>query len=283
MAVFRHTFLPETPSSLGPDRRSSRPDGPDLSQGEPSSPAASSALLCEYQLSHAPHLLDQIVQANDGLLHHVLKRFNGSGESYDDMYQVARLGLVKAVQRFDPRRATAFSTYAVAIVDGEVRHYLRDCLLVREPRWARSLYAHIQEAQDAFYQKEGQFPTIAELAAAVNVQQEGVLEIIRYYGAMSLHSLDEPFADGTEPELDRTMVRSLRQEPFSLPIEERIMVHEALQSLSDLHRRIIYGLFFRDLTQQQVADEEGLSQRTVSREQTKALSRLKAVLGSRIF
>ena len=110
-----------------------------------------------------------------------------------------------------------------------------------------------------------------------------MLEIIRYYGAISLHSLDEPFAEGGETELDRTTVRSLRQEPFSLPIEERIMVHEALQTLSDLHRRIIYGLFFRDLTQQQVADEEGLSQRTVSREQTKALSRLKSVLGTRIF
>lgn len=272
MAVSQHTPLAEAPGSLEPDRR-----------GEPSSPAGSNALLCEYQLSHAPHLLDQIVQANDGLLHHVLKRFANSGETYDDMYQVARLGLIKAVQRFDPRRGTAFSTYAVAIVDGEVRHHLRDCLLVREPRWARSLYARIQEAQDTFYKKRGCFPTIAELAAAVNVQEEGVLEIIRYYGAISLHSLDEPFAEAGETEIDRTMVRSLRQEPFSLPIEERIMVHQALQTLSDLHRRIIYGLFFRDLSQQQVANEEGLSQRTVSREQTKALSRLKSVLGTRIF
>jgi RNA polymerase sigma-B factor len=282
LAVSPYLRLAEAHGSPELERRFSRAD-PELSPSRPSSAAGSDALLREYQLSHAPHLLDQIVQDNDGLLHHVLKRFANAGESYDDMYQVARLGMVKAVQRFDPRRGTAFSTYAVAIVDGEVRHHLRDCLLVREPRWARSLYAHIQEAQDAFYKKNGRFPTIAELAAAVNVQEEGVLEIIRYYGAINLHSLDEPFADAGEAELDRTVVRSLRQEPFSLPIEERIMVHEALQTLSDLHRRIIYGLFFRDLTQQQVADEEGLSQRTVSREQNKALSRLKSVMGTRIF
>ena len=154
MTVPQHTLLAEAPGPLEPARRYFRAD-PDLSPGAPSSPGGSDALLREYQLSRAPHLLDQIVQVNDGLLHHVLKRFTGSGESYDDMYQVARLGLVKAVQRFDPRRGTTFSTYAVAIVDGEVRHHLRDCLLVREPRWARSLYAHIQEAQDTFYGTTG--------------------------------------------------------------------------------------------------------------------------------
>jgi RNA polymerase sigma-B factor len=255
----------------------------DLPLPEEERAQAGSSALEEYQSSRRPELLDHIVQENDGLLHHVLKRFAGAGEPYDDLYQVARLGLVKAVQRFDPYRGTAFSTYAVAIVDGEVRHYLRDCLLVREPRWARALYARIQRRQDAFYRDRGHFPTIAELAAAVNVQEEGVLEVLRYYGALSLHSLDEPFGDSTDSELDRTLVRSLRRESFSLPIEDHIVVQQALKKLSDLHRKIIYSLFFRDLTQQEVAEEMGLSQKTVSRERTKALSRLKTLMGTRIF
>jgi RNA polymerase sigma-B factor len=263
-------------------RRFSVPAG-ELGIAEPPAETRSQAALLEYQLSRSPALMDRIVQENDRLLHHVLKRFARSGEPYDDMYQVARLGLVKAVQRFDPRRGTAFSTYAVAIVDGEVRHYLRDCLLVREPRWARALYVRIQEAQDEFYRTQGRFPTMGELSEAVNVREEGVLEIIRYYGAISLHSLDEPFAQEGTPEIDHTVVRSLRQEAFTLPIEERIMVHQALHTLSELHRRIIYSLFFRDLTQQEVADEMGLTQRTVSREQVKALSRLKSILGTRLF
>jgi RNA polymerase sigma-B factor len=263
-------------------RRLSHPTGDSRSM-ERVPDAGSMGALLEYHLSRSPALLDRIVQDNDGLLHHALKRFARSGEPYDDMYQVARLGLVKAVQRFDPQKGTAFSTYAVAIVDGEVRHYLRDCLLVREPRWARALYTRIRETQDGFYKTQGRFPTTAELAEAVNVQPEGILEILNYYGAISLHSLDEPFSDDSGLELDHTVVRSLRQEAFTLPIEERIMVHQALHRLSTLHRRIIYSLFFRDLTQQEVAEEMGLSQRTVSREQVKALSRLKSILGTRLF
>lgn len=228
--------------------------------------------------------LDELLQSNEALLHHVLKRFARASEPYDDLFQVARLGLMKAVQRFDGQRGTSFTTYAVAIVDGEVRHYLRDSLLVRQPRWARGLYARIQEAQSAFFQKHHRAPTTAELASLVNVQEQGVLEIIRANGGLSLHSLDEPFSDDTDrAKVDKSLVRAIRAENFSLPVEDRILLYDALGALSDLQKKIIYLLFFGDLTQQEVADEIGLSQRAVSREQVKALGKLKAILTKRVF
>ncbi len=240
-------------------------------------------LVGAYHLALDITYLDEILRRNEGLLHHALKRFSYSSETYEDLFQVARLGLIKAAQRYDPERGSSFATYAMAIVDGEIRHYLRDNLLIRQPRWARTLYRRIQEAQTEFYRVNGRSPTMSELSEAVNLQEEGVLEVIRVYGALNLHSLDEPFLDGTIDPPDRSLMRSAKQEAFSLPIEDRIVLYDALAALSDIHKRIIYLLFFRDFTQQEVADEIGMTQRTVSREQSKALVRLKAVLGKKVF
>ena len=227
--------------------------------------------------------LDELLRRNEGLLHHALKRFSYSDEAYEDLFQVARLGLIKAAQRYDGERGNSFATYAMAIVDGEIRHYLRDNLLIRQPRWARALYRRIQEAQAEFYRAQGRSPTMSELSQAVNLQEEGVLEVIRVYGALNLHSLDEPFVEGSVDPPDRSLMRSAKRETFSLPIEDRIVLYDALAALSDLHKRIIYLMFFRDLTQQEVADEIGMTQRTVSRERSKALARLKVVLGKKVF
>ncbi len=164
-----------------------------------------------------------------------------------------------------------------------MRHHLRDNLLLRQPRWAKHLYRQIQQAQHDFHREHQRSPSVRELAEAVNVREEGVLELIRCYGIADLHSLDEPFSEGEPATPDRSAVRSIRHQSFSLPIEDRILLYDALRALSDVHKKIIYLVFFKEMTQQQVADEMGLTQRTVSREQSKALSRLKAVLGRKIL
>jgi RNA polymerase sigma-B factor len=241
-------------------------------------------LVRTYQSTHDVTMLDQLLQRNERLIHHVLKRFAHASEPYEDLFQVARIGLIKAAQRFDVDKSCAFATYAVAIADGEVRHHLRDGLLLRQPRWARALYQRILDTQNEFFHTHHRSPTMKELSAAVNVQEEGILEIIRVYGALDLHSLDEPFGDTRDAQgPDRTLMRAVRQETFTLPIEDRITLYDALGVLSDMQKKILYLLFFRDLTQQQVANEMGMTQRTVSREQTKALTRLKAILNKKIL
>lgn len=242
------------------------------------------ALVTAYSESGSPAALDELVRRNQNLLHHILKRFAYAHEPYEDLLQVANLGLIKAAQRFDPGRGVRFSTYATAIVDGELRHHLRDSLLLRQPRWVKKVYGEIQTKSAELLRKLGRPPTMAELAEALNINEAGILEVTNLYARIELHSRNEPFsAHELETGADRDVVHSLRQESFALPIEDRIALYSAIDKLTAFQRRLIYLLFFRDLTQSEVAEELGLSQKKVSRESIKALGSLKAILGYKLF
>jgi RNA polymerase sigma-B factor len=241
-------------------------------------------LLATYAETRSPAVLDDLVRRNQNLLHHILKRFAYSTEPYEDLLQVANLGLIKAAQRFDPGRGVKFSTYATAIVDGELRHHLRDSLLMRQPRWVKKMYAEIQAKSAELLRKLDRPPELSELAEALNVNEAGILEVTNVYARIELHSLDEPFSLAElDAHVDPEMVHSLRQESFIMPIEDRIALHTALDKLSAFQRRLIYLLFYKDLTQSEVAAELGLTQKKVSRESIKALSKLKTILGYRIL
>ena len=241
-------------------------------------------LLAAYTETGSTATLDEIVRRNQNLLHHILKRFAYAGDPYEDLLQVANLGLIKAAQRFDAERGVRFSTYATAIVDGELRHHLRDSLLMKQPRWVKKVYHEIQAKSTELMHKLGRPPEVAELAQALNINEAGILEVMNLYARIDLHSRNEPFAPGELDEgADPRIVHSLRQESFALPIEDRIALYDALDKLSALERRLIYLLFFKELTQTEVADELGLTQKKVSRESIKALGRLKQLLGRRLF
>jgi RNA polymerase sigma-B factor len=242
------------------------------------------ALLAEYARSRSPATLDEIVRRNQNLLHHILKRFSYADEAYEDLLQVANLGLIKAAQRYDPRRGAQFSTYATALVDGELRHHLRDSLLMRQPRWVKKIYGQIQDKSNELMHALGRPPTMAELSEGLNINEEGILEVMRLYSRIELHSRNEPHSpeELLEPANPRAL-RSLRLESFALPIEDRISLYQALDRLDAFQRRLIYLLFFKDLTQHEVAAEMGLTQKKVSREQHKALGRLKQLMTRKVF
>ena len=117
-------------------------------------------LLAAYAETGSSTTLDEIVRRNQNLLHHILKRFSYASEPYDDLLQVANLGLIKAAQRFESGRGVRFSTYATAIVDGELRHHLRDALLIRQPRWVKKVYAEIQAKSNELMHKLGRTPEL---------------------------------------------------------------------------------------------------------------------------
>jgi RNA polymerase sigma-B factor len=241
-------------------------------------------LLAAYKETGSTATLDEIVRRNQNLLHHILKRFAFAKDPYEDLLQVANLGLIKAAQRFDAERGVRFSTYATAIVDGELRHHLRDSLLLRQPRWVKKVYREIQAKSNELMHKLGRPPELSELAEALNINEAGILEVMNLYARIDLHGSNEPFVPGEIDEgADPRMVHSLRQATFALPIEDRIMLYDALDRLSAFQRRLIYLLFFKDLTQTEVAVELGLTQKKVSRESIKALGRLKQLLGRRVF
>ncbi len=240
-------------------------------------------LVRQYQQSRDPGLLGQIVERNQGLLHAVLGRFSYFPDPYEDLLQVANLGLIKAVQRFDCSRGVEFSSYATAIVDGEVRHYLRDNVLLRQPRWLQKLEKQIEAASAELTRKLKRTPTLKEISREVNVTEDGVIEVLKTSAAARLHPVDDlpEGPGGHEPEAGR--IHSLHYESFSLPVEDRILLEEALEALGAFHHKIIFLLFYRGLTQSEAAAAMGLSQRQVSRESAKALGRLKAILNTKIF
>jgi RNA polymerase sigma-B factor len=241
-------------------------------------------LVADYAVTRSPVSLDQIVRDNQRLLHHVLKRFATADEPYEDLLQVANLGLIKAVQRFDPGKGVRFSTYAVPVVEGEVRHHLRDSLLLRQPRWVKKIYREIEDAVGVLTKKLGRPPHLSEIAAAINISEAGILEVLNVYARIDLQGLPESYADGADGHIaDAGEVHSLHLTSFSLPIEDRIALYDALDRLTAFQRKLIYLLFFREFTQHEVAAALGLTQKKVSRESIKALARLKQVMTRRVF
>ena len=234
-------------------------------------------LVAEYVATRSPRVLDELVRRNQRLLHHLLKRFAYAQEPYEDLLQVANVGLLKAVQRFDPEKGRTFSTYAAALIEGEIRHHLRDSLLLRQPRWVRKVHGEISAAQAELTHKLRRTPTLGELSERLNITEQGIIEVLQLYarvGAPEEPLTGDEFAAGAE----RAAVHSLRLQSFTLPVEDRITLYDALDKLSTAERRIIYLLFFREFTQQEVATALGLTQKKVSRESIRALARLKSVL-----
>lgn len=118
----------------------------------------------------------------------------------------------------------------------------------------------------------------------MNIDEDGILEVMNLYARIDLHSQNEPYAgEDMDAMANRAAMRSQRQESFILPIEDRIVLYDALDKLSAFQKRVVYLLFFKQLTQSEAARELGMSQKKVSRESTKALTRLRQVLGQRIL
>jgi RNA polymerase sigma-B factor len=224
-------------------------------------------------------LREEIIAAYTPLIERILLDFRFSGIPADDLMQVGYLGLLNAIELFDPARGVKFKTYASHLIRGEIRHYLRDHRdTIRKPRWLRRLNQQIEETVGRYLSQEGRYPRLEELSAELNVGEDGLLEILKTREALRTVSL-EAEEEADHAEIDRRRIRHRTYASFQLPIEDRIVLHDAMEKLSLLQRRVLYHLFFADLTQPEVARRIGISQRHVSRVLSKSLTRLRAMLG----
>lgn len=221
-----------------------------------------SSLIRAYRETGDRRAIETVVEMHRGLISHLAKRHaRASAEAYEDLVQVAYVGLMKAVRNYDDAPAAGFATYAYAVVDGEIRHHLRDTALVTKPRWARSLYFKVTTAAARLEGELGRRPELREIAAEVNVSPDGVVELMKLYQDTSVVSLDCAEEDG----VDLSAIKSIHHESFSLPIEDRIVLEQAIESLTEIQRKVVYLFFYKDLTQTEVGKRLGLSQRKVSR------------------
>jgi RNA polymerase sigma-B factor len=203
------------------------------------------------------------------------RRYSGAREPFDDLLQVASLGLVKAIDRYDVERGTAFSSFAVPTILGELKRYFRDLgWSVHVPRGAQEQALRVEDAQQKLTARTGRPPSVQDLAQYLEMSIEDVLDALETAAAHHSSSLDVPRDDG-EGE-SGTLVDAFGDEDARFEIvEANATIATAARHLSGRERRVLALRFVEDLTQTQIAEAIGVSQMQVSRILRRALARLR--------
>lgn len=232
------------------------------------------AEFAEYWTTRSRELRDGLVVRYMPLVKQISQQFARSAGSRDDLEQVGYLGLIKAVERFDPGLGVPFEAYARTVVGGEISHYLRDLApALRVPRWYRTLNRRLHEAHDRLTSTLLREPSVDELAEEMNVTPEGVHEIIRLRDSYNLASLSDERTGLPGVHIDS--IKSRRYNTFQLPVEDRIALDRAIERLAEVERNLIYLFFYKDLTQTEIAKRLGFSQKHISRLLAQSLRKLK--------
>jgi RNA polymerase sigma-B factor len=235
-------------------------------------------LLREYQLSKSAEIRNQLVQLNFGLVrkeaHHWV---NQCTESYEDLLQVGCMGLIRAIERFDTTKGSAFSSFAIPYIRGEIQHYLRDrgCSVRIPRRWLALRQQSVDITQNLRVKLNRQ-PTDREISVALDISLNEWQEIKLAHQNREPLSLDTPMRDAEE---GTTSLGDLVPDPkyrsFQLAQEDQIRLQQALSHLEQRTRDVLEFVFLHDLTQKEVAERLDISVVTVSRRVKKGLDSLK--------
>lgn len=215
---------------------------------------------------------EKFIQGNLRLVLSVIQRFYGRGESADDLFQVGCVGLIKSIDNFDLSLNVQFSTYAVPMIVGEVKRYLRDNNSIRVSRSIRDLAYKTIQIKERYTKEHGKEPTIEEIAKELGVEKEEI--------SFSLDAIQDPLSlqepvynDGSESIYIMDQVKDTKNTD-ELWIE-KMAIEGAMEKLTEKERMIIQKRFFDGRTQMEVADEVGISQAQVSRLEKTAISHIK--------
>lgn len=214
----------------------------------------------------------KLVQMNSGLVNGIAHRFRGRGTDFEDLVQIGNIGLLKAIRSFDVTRGNAFSTYAVPLIIGEIRRFLRDDGVIKVSRIQKRTGAALMHERERYIAEHGVEPRLSDIAAAVGVTPEEAAEAID--STSPVRSLSEIIGDDdfsledVIPSSDDGLSKML----------DRVALDETIKSLPTLWRKIILLRYYRDYSQQQTADALGLTQVKVSREEKKIFTQLREAL-----
>jgi RNA polymerase sigma-B factor len=234
------------------------------------------AEFADYWATKSRELRDDLVVQYMPLVKQISYQFVRPGTSRDDLEQVGYLGLIKAVERFDPGLGVPFEAYARTIISGEISHYLRDLApTMKVPRWYRTLNRRIHQTHERLTAKLQREPSIDELADAMNVTAAGVREILRLRDSYNLASLSDERPGSKSTRVQFENIKSQRFQTFHLPVEDRIALDRAIDRLAEMERKLIHLFFYQDLTQTEIAKRMGFSQKHISRLLAQSLRKLK--------
>ncbi len=215
---------------------------------------------------------EKLINGNLRLVLSVIQRFCGRGENADDLFQVGCVGLIKAIDNFDISLDIQLSTYAVPMIIGEIRRYLRDNNMVRVSRSVRDLAYKVLQVKEKITRENGREPTIEEIAKELEVEKEEI--ILRLDAIQDPVSLQEPvYNDGADSLYIMDQVKDKKNTDENWA--ENITMNEALKKLNEKERMIIDKRFFLGRTQMEVAEEIGISQAQVSRLEKTAIDHMK--------
>ena len=218
---------------------------------------------------------EEYIKGNLRLVLSVIKRFDSSSESADDLFQIGCVGLMKAVDNFDPERLVRFSTYAVPMIVGEIRRYLRDNSSIRVSRSLRDTAYKAIYAKEGYVRRYMKEPTVQEIADEIGIAKEDVVFALdAVQTPMSLH---EPvYNDGGDAlyVMDQVSDKKNREENWV----EELSLEAAMERLNERERRLIHLRFFEGKTQMEVSEQIGISQAQVSRLEKNALKIMRQYL-----
>ncbi len=225
--------------------------------------------------SDSADVREEIVRRNVGLVKSVAVKFLSSGEPLDDLIQAGYIGLLNAVANFDLARNTRFSTYASYLIQGEIRHYIRDKhSTIRIPQWVQTMNRRVKEAEEAFFQREGRPPTLCELASQLDLSEEQLTALLRGRETMTYVSIDQQ-QRSSDPNPAPPTAEHLITESDDLPFDVRMRVLVAIEQLTEIQQQVVEGLFYEGKSQSEVGKELGISQRQVSRLKDRILDEMK--------
>lgn len=208
---------------------------------------------------------EKIVEDNTGLVWSVVRRFLGRGHDAEDLFQIGCIGLIKAIQKFDRSYDVRFSTYAVPMIMGEIKRYIRDDGIIKVSRSLKELAAKAKRAKDSLQKSLGREPSVSEIADALKVD---ISELV-----LALDSMNAPESlSSTQGEDERELIEKIDEGADTEgEIIDRLAINEALSRLKPRERQIIVLRYFSQKTQTQIAQMLGISQVQVSRIEKKVL------------
>lgn len=218
---------------------------------------------------------EKLINENSPLIKSVVKRFLNKGVEYDDLYQLGSLGFLKAINNFDVSFGVKFSTYAVPMIAGEIKRYLRDSGVMKISRSVKTLSFKINRLVDSYMAEFDKSPTVDEIAVALNVDSQDVVFAMESSKQILSLNLDVSDDDGKMQTLEEKVSDDIN--PFD-GVVDNMVLYKAIDNLSEREKKIIILRYFRDKTQKEVASVLGVSQVQISRLETKIIEKIKTEL-----
>lgn len=216
---------------------------------------------------------ETLVRENEPLVKSIIKRFLGRGIDYDDLFQIGNIGLLKAISGFNPKFSVRFSTYAVPMISGEVKRFVRDNNLVKMPRSLKEMQQRIRYCRQQLTIEQGSEPTVEEIAEKLECNIEDIVFALDSMNACA--SLDEPAFE----EEGATKMDMLADKKDKGNLLDKIALRQCIDQLDEREKTVIFLRYYKDFTQTRISEILGISQVQISRIESRTIEKLKRKLG----